>query len=75
MLSNPLLPLLPGLLWPGMTAPDRILSIGQLELNFTYAKLNCLKENCFDIQLSVNKNYTYKQLNCWNFYQNDLIQH
>ena len=27
------LPLLPGQLWPGVVAPDRILSIGQLELN------------------------------------------
>ena len=28
-----LLPSLPGLLWPGVVAPDRVLSIGQRELN------------------------------------------
>ena len=47
----PLLPLLPGPLWPGIGSPDRVLSIGQIELfdilteckQRTYAKLNCLK--------------------------------
>ena len=29
MRSTPLLPLLPGPLWPGVVAPDRVLSIGQ----------------------------------------------
>ena len=43
MQSSPLLPSLPGSIWPGMVAPDRVLSIGQIELNCTYAKLNCLK--------------------------------
>ena len=33
MWSTPLLPLLPGPLWPGMVAPDRVLSMGQIELN------------------------------------------
>ena len=78
------LPLLPAPLWPGVIAPDRVLSKGQIELNCilmlnwiawiepfwnlsyilmlnwvawnrtvlkfkfgTYAKLNCLKWNCF----------------------------
>ena len=27
------LPLLPGPLWPGDVAPDRVLSMGQIELN------------------------------------------
>ena len=28
---------------------------------YTYAKLNCLKQNCFDIQLCVNKKlYLYE---------------
>ena len=27
------LPLLPGLLWPRMVAPDRVLSMGQIKLN------------------------------------------
>ena len=33
MRSTPLLPLLPGPLWPGVVAPDRVLSMGQIELN------------------------------------------
>ena len=33
MESTPLLPSLPGPLWPGVTAPDRVLCIGQIELN------------------------------------------
>ena len=32
MQSTPLLPLLPGLLWPGIVAPDRALSMGWIEL-------------------------------------------
>ena len=30
--STPLLPLLPGPLWPGVVAPDRVLSMCQIEL-------------------------------------------
>ena len=30
--STPLLPLLPGPLWPGVVAPDKVLSMGQIEL-------------------------------------------
>ena len=54
--STPLLPLLLRPLWPGVVAPDRVLSMGKIELNhdissllvFTfklriYAKLKCLK--------------------------------
>ena len=33
MRSTPLLPLLPGPLWPGVVAPGRVLSMGQIELN------------------------------------------
>ena len=33
MWSTLLLPSLPGLLWSGVVAPDRVLSIGQIELN------------------------------------------
>ena len=33
MRSNPLLPSLPGLLWLGVLALDRVLSMGQVELN------------------------------------------
>ena len=32
MQSAPSLPLLPGLLWPRMVAPDRVLCMGQIEL-------------------------------------------
>ena len=28
-----LLPLLPGSLWPGVVAPDRVQSLGQIEIN------------------------------------------
>ena len=31
--STPSLPLLPGPLWPREVAPDRVLSMGQIELN------------------------------------------
>ena len=47
MQRAPLLPLLPGPLWLGEIAPDRVLSIGQIEIfdHFlcNYAKLNCFK--------------------------------
>ncbi len=33
MRNTPLLPSLPGLLCPGMVAPDRVLFLGQIELN------------------------------------------
>ena len=33
MRSTPLLPSLPGLLWLGVVAPDRVLSMGQIKLN------------------------------------------
>ena len=43
MWSTPSLALIPGLLWPGVGAPDRALSTGQIELNsLTNTKLNCL---------------------------------
>ena len=33
MQSTPLLPTLPSPLWSGVVAPDRVLSMGQIELN------------------------------------------
>ena len=48
MQSNPSLPSLPGPLWPGVVAPDRVLSTGQIELNCLLMQ-NCLKKNCFDM--------------------------
>ena len=44
MQSTPLLPSLPGPLWPGVIAP--IYGPNRTKL-CTYGKLNCLKENCF----------------------------
>ena len=32
MWSTPLLPLLPGALWSGVVAPERVLSVGQIEV-------------------------------------------
>ena len=32
MQSDPSLPSLPGLLWPGVIAPDRVQSMGQIKL-------------------------------------------
>ena len=44
MQSNLSLPLIPGPHWPGMVAPDRVLSMDQIKTKLcTYAKLNCLK--------------------------------
>ena len=33
MRSTPSLPSLPGPLWPRVVAPDRVISMGQIELN------------------------------------------
>ena len=54
MQSTPLLPSLPGPLWPGVIAPVRVLSMGQIELNSNHAKLNCLKLTVFSILLVLN---------------------
>ena len=44
MRSTPLLPSLPGPLCAGVVAPDRVLSMVQIELNTVLIlKLNCLK--------------------------------
>ena len=44
MQSTPSLPLLLGPLWPGVIAPDRVLSMGQIEQNvyLCYWYLNCI---------------------------------
>ena len=52
--STPLLPSLPGPLRPKVVAPDRVLSMGQTEINCVLMlnvkiKVNCLKYNSFDI--------------------------
>ena len=43
MQSTPSLLSHPDLLGPGVVTPDRVLSMGEIELNTNYAKLNCLK--------------------------------
>ena len=50
MRSTPLLPLLPGPLLLGVVAPDRVLLMGQIELNCIYAKLNRLKWDFLKIE-------------------------
>ena len=70
MQSTPSLPLLPGPLWPGVVAPDRVLSMRQKERfdistlykQTTYAKLNCLKKN--SDHSTVSKQVTDVKLNC-----------
>ena len=60
MWSTPSLPSLPGPLWPGVVAPDRILSMGQIELNCVLM-LNWIiwNRNVLTFKLG-----TYAKLNC-----------
>ena len=60
MQSTPSLPSLPGPLWPGMVAPDRILSIGQIKLTYVLM-LNWIAWN---ITVLTFKLHTYVKLNC-----------
>ena len=68
MQSTPSLPSLPGPLWWGVVAPDRVLSMGQIELNCVLI-LNWILWNrtVFDIE-SVSKHKTILILNwvVWN---------
>ena len=63
---------LPGLLWPGVVAPYRVLFMGQIGINCgflsllffafklrIYAKLNCLNRTVLTLKLR-----TYAKLNC-----------
>ena len=71
MQSTPSLPLLSGPLWNGVVAPDKVLSMGQIEWfdistlykQMTYAKLNSFKKK-FDYSI-VTKQATDVKLNCW----------
>ena len=63
MWSTPSLPSLPGLLGLGVVAPDRILSMVQIEMNSTTSKLNCLKLTILTSS-DVFKLRTYDKLNC-----------
>ena len=68
MRSTPSKPSLPCPLWPGVVAPDMVLSIGQIELLLhltackqkmcTYVKLNFCNRNVSTIKL-----FTYAKLN------------
>ena len=50
MWNTPSFPSLPGSLRPGVVVPDRVLSIDQIELNCTNAKLNI----CIKMDLALN---------------------
>ena len=64
MRSSPLLPSLPDLLWIGLVAPDRVLSMGQIELNCVPI-LNWIARNRTVLTCKLR---TYTKLNClkWN---------
>ena len=66
MLSTPSLPLLPGSLWPGVVAPDWVLSMGQIELNCVLM-LNWIAWNRTVLTFKL---CTYAKLNCckWNYF-------
>ena len=64
MQYTPSLPSLSGLLWPGVVAPDRVLSMGQIELNYVLM-LNLIARNRTVLTFKI---CTYVKLNCfkWN---------
>ena len=57
MRSTPLLPLIPGLLWLGVVVPDRVLSMGQIELN-SVLMLNQIIRNRTFLHLTMCKQKT-----------------
>ena len=70
MRSTPSLPLLPGPLWPRVVAPERVLSMGQTELNHGF-KSCFLHLNCIFMQNRIVLTFklcTYAKLNSlkWN---------
>ena len=60
MRSTPLLPSLPGPLWPGVVAPDKVLSMSQIGLNCVLM-LNCITWNTTHLTFKLR---TYAELNC-----------
>ena len=66
MWSTPSLPLLPGPLWPEVVVSDRVLSMGQIELN-CILMLNWIVWNRTVLTFNcINKIYTYTKLNWLN---------
>ena len=67
MRSTPSLPFLPEPLWPGVVAPDRILSLSQIELNYLFT-INWIDWNRTGL---TNKLRTYAKLKClkWNSFR------
>ena len=61
MQSTPSLPSLPGLLWPGVVAPNRVLPMGQIELSC----LLLLNWIAWNRNILTFKLHTYVNLNCW----------
>ena len=59
MQNTPSLPLLRGPLWPGVVTPDRVLSMGQIELNWVLM-LNCIAWNRTVLTFKL---HTYVKLN------------
>ncbi len=67
MQSIPSLPLLPGPLLPGMVVPDKRPIYGLNRTNlYTYAKLNYMKENRFDILMVYGQKLYYTKLSWLN---------
>ena len=73
MWSTLSLPLLPDLLWPGVVAPDRVLSMGQIEVNcvlmqnwIVWNRTAFWHWNCVLMLNSVgwNGTFLYAKLNC-----------
>ena len=63
MWSTPSLPSLPGSLGHGVVAPNRVLSMGQIELNCVLM-LNWIVWNIILAFNCVDKNYIFTKLNC-----------
>ena len=61
MQCTPSLPSLPGPLWPGVVATDKVLSMGQIELNCVFMQRNYTE--LFEITLLTFKLRTYAKLN------------
>ena len=60
MQNTPLLPLLPGSLWLGVVKPDRVLSMGQIELNCLFKQ----KLNLLTIELFLHLTVCKLKINC-----------